>query len=252
MENAEYRNIFENEDTNFYYIATHAFVLALVKRVIATNKVVRLLDAGAGTGMLAKKLSALGRVAAVDISPRAVSFARKRGVRVRQASLADLPYPTNTFDVVTCVDVLHHRRINDGKALGELHRVLKPGGVLVLRVPALPWLRLSHDDVVHTRHRYTKDELRMRLRTAGFIVDKLTYVGLVLLPFRIVRKLYELLLPPHTAQSLLTPLPVPINRCATWLMHLDHWIAVGVGLPIGIGLVAVAKKRRYQNIPERK
>lgn len=242
MENAEYRNIFENEETNFYYVATHALVLALVNRLIPKKRGVKLLDAGAGTGMLAKKLSSVGRVTAVDDSGQAVRFARKRGVAVRKASLMHLPYPTDTFDVITCIDVLYHRRVNDDRALRELYRVLKPGGFMVVRVPAIEWLRIAHDEVVHTRHRYQKRELREKLTAAGFTVDKLSYSGLVLLPFRIVRKLYESLFPSKKARSIVTPLPFLINWVITAILRIEHWFVLRINLPIGIGLLAIVRK----------
>jgi len=242
MENAEYQNIFQNEETNFYYVATHALVLSLIRRYVPMKHRGLLLDAGAGTGMLAQKLSSWGRVEAVDISKQAVFFARKRGVVVRKASIARLPYRANTFDVTTCIDVLYHRQVNDVRALRELYRVLRPGGILIVRVAALAWARIGHDDVVHTRHRYQKKELGEKLTGAGFTVDKLSSVGMALLPFRLARKLYETVVRPTQATSAVTPLPVLINWLLTKIMLLENWLLVRSNLPIGIGLVAIARK----------
>lgn len=243
MENAEYQNIFDNEVTNFYYLATHELVMTLVKRYIASGITLRLLDAGAGTGMLAKKLASLGNVQAVDISPHAVSLARRRGIRVRKASLSSLPYASGTFDAVTCIDVLYHRRVNERQALRELYRVLKPGGVVIFRVPALSWLRTCHDDFVHTRHRYTKGAFARKLRAAGFLIELLSYVDFSLLPFRIVMKLYESLVPVRAHSSIMR-LPTMMNLVMTTLMRLDHLISLRIPMPIGLGLVAVARKGR--------
>ncbi len=243
MENAEYQNIFQNEGTNFYYVATHALVLALVRRYVPMKRRGKILDAGAGTGMLAKKLRSMGVVTAIDVHEQAIFFARARGVTVRKASLGRLPYRANTFDVTTCIDVLYHRQVEDDvQALRELYRVLRPGGVLIVRVAALPWARTAHDDVVHARHRYQKKELDEKLTGAGFTVDKLSYVGLVLLPFRLARKLYETVVHPKRPTSAVTPLPVLINWVLTTIMLLEHWLVVYINLPIGIGLIAVARK----------
>ncbi len=242
MENAEFQNIFENEETNFYYVATHTLVLSLIRRYVPMKHRGLLLDAGAGTGMLAQKLSSWGRVEAVDVSGRAVFFARKRGVAVRKASIDRLPYPARTFDVITCVDVLYHRQVNDVRALRELYRVLRPGGVLIVRVAALAWLWTAHDDVVHARHRYQKKELDEKLTGAGFTVDKLSSVGMALLPFRLAQKLYESVFPPKKPISSVAPLPVLTNWMLTTIMLLEHWLVVRCDLPIGIGLIAVARK----------
>ena len=160
MDISEYKNIFENEESHFFYVGNHNMVLSLVKRYLKPGKEIRILDAGCGTGLLAKKLEKFGVVTGIDISPEAILYAKKRGIRAIKASVTKLPFKDETFDLVVSIDVLYHQNVeNDLNALGEFKRVLKPNGILIVKVPAYNWLRGSHDIVVHTKHRYTLEEL---------------------------------------------------------------------------------------------
>ena len=163
MEAAEYRNIFENEETHFYYRAVHNLVITLVQKFIPHSER-KILDAGCGTGLLAKKLMCLGRVTAIDMSPLACELSQRREVNAIQGGVTALPFPANTFDAVVSIDVIYHKAVeDDAKALSEMARVLKPGGFLILRVPAVPWLRSQHDKFVHTRERYGRKDLAQKL-----------------------------------------------------------------------------------------
>ncbi|MBI4091874.1 MAG: class I SAM-dependent methyltransferase, partial [Candidatus Levybacteria bacterium] len=88
MELLEYKNIYDNEEKHFFYRANHALFLSFIKDLKAKNvNALKILDAGCGTGLLAKKLGKFGDVAGVDISPQALFYAKKRGIRVKQASV---------------------------------------------------------------------------------------------------------------------------------------------------------------------
>src|SRR5687768_16790056 len=126
MQRSEYLNIYKNEETHFYYKANHNIILSLISRYVPQKRL-KILDAGCGTGLLAKKLEKLGNVEGIDYSTEAVRFAKKRGVIVKQGLVDKLPYNKNTFDVVVCVDVINHSWVkNEQKALEEMNRVLKP------------------------------------------------------------------------------------------------------------------------------
>src|SRR3989344_9097473 len=128
MQTSEYENIYKNEGHHFFYVGNHFVILNLVRRH-AKDSTHNILDAGCGTGLLAKKLQSFGKVTGVDISPEAIKYAKKRGVDARLASIAKLPFKKATFDLVVSVDVLYHQKVkNDRTALLEFKRVLKPGG----------------------------------------------------------------------------------------------------------------------------
>lgn len=242
MQVKEYQNIFEQENKHFYYVSIHKLFLNLVKKY-GPDKKLKILDAGCGTGMLAKKMGRLGKVTGVDISEEAVKLARKRGIKVRQASLQSLPFSANYFDLATCVDVIYHRAVkNDQKAISELYRVLKPKGILIIKVPAHPWLRLSHDRFVHTKRRYQRKELVDKLKRAEFQLVKISFVNMTLLTPAIFKHWGEKLSPPPKHQSLIQPIPKFINRILIEVLSWENYLVEKIGLPFGLSLLAVCKK----------
>ena len=109
MQVSEYKNIFLNESTHFYYIGTHNTILYLVKIYLPKKKNPKILDAGCGTGLLMKKIGKIGRVWGVDISPEAIKFTKRRGIKnTIISSVEKLPFQDNVFDIVVSVDVLYH------------------------------------------------------------------------------------------------------------------------------------------------
>lgn len=240
MQTAEYKNIFQNESSHFFYKANHAIVLSLAKRFLGV-KSPKILDAGCGTGLLAKKLGRLGNVWGIDISPEAVKFAKKRGVKVKRASVLKIPFQANTFDLVTSLDVIYHKQVKDNIALSEFYRVLKPGGILILRVPANKWLRLVHDKEVHTRERYTHYELQKKLLRAGFQIELLSFVNMVLLPLAILKQLKESLSNKKIESGVGRVYPF-INKIILTLLLIEVTLLRYVNLPFGLGLISVCRK----------
>ncbi|OGY09471.1 MAG: hypothetical protein A2700_01975 [Candidatus Blackburnbacteria bacterium RIFCSPHIGHO2_01_FULL_44_64] len=242
MQISEYQNIYENEASHFFYVGNHFVILNLVRKY-ANSVNHNILDAGCGTGLLAKKLQLFGSVTGVDISPEAIKYAKKRGVNARLASIAKLPFKKATFDLVVSVDVLYHQKVkNDRTALLEFKRVLKPGGVLILKVPAYNWLRGSHDIVVHTKHRYTTEELERLAVMVGLKVIKASYFASFLLPLAILKRLYESIAPIGNTESDVRPAPPFLNSFMITLYKLESFLLAFVNLPFGLSTFVVLRK----------
>src|SRR5207249_2273884 len=106
-----------------------------------------LLDAGCGSGRMMEELGPLANVSGLDSDQHAVDLARSRGCsRVTLGRVEDMPYEAGSFDVVVCLDVLEHTP-DDVRSLAELRRVTRPGGHLVVTVPAYESLWSGHDVV---------------------------------------------------------------------------------------------------------
>ncbi len=243
MKIAEYKNIFNNEDSHFFYVANRRIIISLIEKFKTGGKKVRILDAGCGTGLLAKKLAKYGEVLGTDISDEAVKFARLCNIKVQKASITKLPFPTNTFDIVTCIDVINHRWVkNDLRALKELNRVLKTTGLLIIRASANSWLHLSHDQHVFLKKRYDKSEFQNKLLNAGFIIKKISYINMILLPMAMIQSLIEKLKPSQTSTSAIKTIPRPLNSLMTFILSLEARLLPWINLPFGIALIAICQK----------
>jgi SAM-dependent methyltransferase len=245
MQNSEYKNIYANEQSHFYYIATHNLIFSLISRYSNTSSKLSILDAGCGTGLLGQKLSKFGNVIGIDSHPLAVSYTKKRGASVVKGNIESLPFSNCSFDIVTCIDVLYHKHVSDDKrAIKEFFRVLKPGGVLVLRVPAFDWLYTRHDVVVQTRRRYYKQELHNKLNDAGLDVKKLSYIHLILLLPAILGVLSRFFIKYKPPVSSIGTIPSFLNRIVVILLTAEVWMLKYINIPCGVGLVAVAAKKQ--------
>lgn len=199
-----------------------------------------ILDAGCGSGRTLDDLAARGRARGIELNPQGVEAARGRGHEVTQASVEQIPHDDDTFDLVTCLDVIEHTD-DDAVALKELHRVTKSKGRLVVTVPAHPRLWSRHDVVNGHRRRYTRASLRTAAMKGGWTVARMTGFNVAyLLPAALVRRRTaheeaassDLQLTPP---SLDTALELPLRAEAGIIRR-------GANLPPGLSLLAVLLK----------
>lgn len=242
MQASEYKNIFLNENSHFYYRGTHNTVLSLLNKYSPEKKKLKILDAGCGTGLLMKKLEKYGDVFGVDISPEAIKYTKKRRIKnTSLASIEKLPFKDNNFDIIISVDVLYHQRVgNDIKALKEFNRVLKPGGILIVKVPAFNWLRGHHDIVVETRHRYTKKELGEKLKASGFEIMKLSYANMTVFPIALLKRITERF--QKNPSTDVEKVSSYLNKTLIKIMGVEDKLMAFYGLPFGLSVLAVAQK----------
>ena len=252
MEREQYELMYRQEERHWWYAGMRRISAALLERYaataesgLATGERPEILDAGCGSGGMTRFLERYGRVTGVDLAPVAIDLARRRGVRrLARGSVGTLPFATTSFDLVTSFDVLYHLAVDDdAAAFAELHRVLRPGGVLLVRLPAYDWIRGDHDRAVHTRHRYTRGELTGRLRQAGFRVEHASYANFVLFPLAPAKRLLERRNDSNGGRvaDLWQP-PGPLNRVLTDLLALEAGPASRLALPWGLSVFAVGRK----------
>jgi len=191
MEPQEYALLDATEEGMWWFAAAHAVLLGALARLPGPAGSA-LLDAGCGTGGLLKRLAASvpGRPrAGIDYAPDAISRARaKTDALLAVASIHALPFATGSFGAVFSVDVLCHRAVDEARALAELHRVLAPGGTLLINMPAYQWLHSAHDRRVHNRRRYTRAEVRAMVAAAGFEAIEARYWNSLLFPVMVLQR----------------------------------------------------------------
>ena len=199
------------------------------------------LDAGCGTGGGLDWLAAFGSAHGVDLHPAAIRLAGAlhRG-RLAQADVRALPFPANSFDLLRSFDVLYQLQpTSDVTALREFSRVLKPGGWLLLRLPAYDWLRSAHDRCVQTKYRYSKPELVGKLRGVGLQPVRLSHAnGLLIVP----ALLWRLCQRNQPAASDVRTLPGALNKALKFCLGVESIWLRHYNLPFGLSLLALAQK----------
>jgi SAM-dependent methyltransferase len=229
------------EDRHWWYVGMRA-IAADVLAGLPLSAGGRVLDAGCGTGGNAALLGRHGRVVGVDLSELALELAAGRGrAPLVCASVTRLPFADATFDLVASFEVLCHRAVGDDvAALGELRRVLRPGGYLLVRLPALEWLRGAHDAAVHTERRYRAGELRARIARAGLEPIRVTYLNTLLLPLAAAKRAAERLT--RAEGDDLGPAPPLLEAFFRAALAAERRLLRRRDLPIGVSLLAVARR----------
>ncbi|MBI2515744.1 MAG: class I SAM-dependent methyltransferase [Opitutae bacterium] len=241
MQAEEYRKMADVEDVMWYYRALHRHVGRALRHHLPSAA--EILDAGCGTGGLLRRLKhaePAWRLTGLDLSPQAAEFARQRaGVEVAEGSVLQLPFADGRFDAIVSCDVLC--QVDDPvAALREFARCLKPGGVVVLTMPAYQWMFSYHDRQVSNLRRYTRGETLALLRAAGLAPRESTYWNMLTLPLAVLRRK---VFPPRVPASDVLLYPAPVEAIFNAMMLLEHgWLGAGLGLPCGSSLVAVGRK----------
>jgi SAM-dependent methyltransferase len=245
VEKEEYRKLFELEDHLWWFKGMRDISLVILNRFISDSGTLTLLDAGCGTGGMLQHLAALGLPVGIDISTDALQFAARRSEPIlANASVSHIPFPDQTFDLVTSLDVVYHRAVaDDSVALAEMARVLRPGGSLLIRVPAYDWLRSRHDEAVHTRHRYEKTELKEKLEKAGLQPLYTTYANCCLFPIALAKRLMEKVVSPTKRDSDVEPVAEPWNGLLYTVLRFEALVLRYAKLPFGLSLIALARRR---------
>jgi SAM-dependent methyltransferase len=187
-----YPILFRVEQSHWWHIGRRRILAGFVEEIcrLVTDRRPRILDVGCGTGANLLMLSKYGDAEGVDVSEDALAFCRERGLdKVKLGAGEELPYEDGTFDLVTAFDVVEHMD-DDLAGLREMRRVLRPGGRVLLFVPAFMFLWGLQDDVSHHRRRYRMSGLRRVLEEAGFEIERTTYANITFfLPILLMRKL---------------------------------------------------------------
>lgn len=242
----EYQVMYEVEDTYWWYVGMRSIFLSLLDGHYGSRTDLEILDAGCGTGAMLSHLRLYGEVVAVDLSAEALRLAATRevqGCRLVQCSLTDLPFEDGSFELVTSFDVIccitEH-----GLAFQELSRVLKPGGRLVVNLPAYNPLRSEHDVAVHIQKRYTRADVAAEAERVGLSVERLAHANTLLFPIAAAVRLAKRVpsKPASEARSDLKPLPSIINRGLAQVLFAERWLLQKVDLPFGLSVVCVARK----------
>lgn len=247
MEKDEYRKHFELEESFWWFRGRRKILLSLLRSHRMPNLPLVWLDAGCGTGFNMTFFAPLGTVFGCDFSEEALAFCRKRGLKnLARADVQRLPYKNEAFDAASLLDVLYHKNIfDDVAALKDVHRTLKPGGLLLVTDSAFNVLRSRHDLAVHGRERYRKKALKQKLEKAGYQVLRLSYFNFLMFPvIFLVRFTERIRRPkPDAIQSDLKAVPPLANGFLFGILKFEAFLSKRINLPWGSSLICLARKK---------
>ena len=241
MHPEEYAAMFRVEETHWWYRALHRLIFQCLEKELSDWQTKRILDVGCGTGAILKRLGNPEKNIGVDLAPEALVFCRQRGLHnVREGNICALPFADASFNAVICSSVLYHQWVSDiERAMGEMHRVLRPGGVLLINVPAFRFLHSTHDEAVMTARRFRKPEIRRLLKEQNFEIRRLTYWTALLFPLAVMARTFG---GSKMGRDFDLDKDSFVQKLFLKVMELEAGLLTKMSLPFGVALLAVARK----------
>ena len=243
MKDQDLDEIAEFERTYWWHVGRRRMIARLLRAAAPARRPLRVLDVGCGTGANLPLLAELGW--AVGVEPSAVGLARCRaqGHDVVGGSAVALPFPDQAFDVVTALDVIEHLD-DDHAAAREAWRVLRPGGLFMVTVPAYRFLWSVHDEQLGHRRRYVASEVHQLLNVCGFEVLRRSYAIMFTFPAITGFRIAQGLLPALARRGAsYVHLPGPLNGLLVRLLDAESLALSVVDLPVGTSVVALGRRR---------
>lgn len=242
MERSAYAEMAAIDEIHWWYKARRKIIASLISREIHLRPDATIVEIGCGTGSNLSFLSRFGRLTGIEPDEVARTFAKARSqVPVIEGRLPDgLPINDQSAEMIVMLDVLEHID-DDLGALRAIGQKLKPGGRLLLTVPALPSLWSAHDLEHHHKRRYTDQTLRAVVMDSGLELEKISYFNTLLLPLIAAVRGIKSLAGNSTPD---TGLPATwLNKVLEAVFSLERFMIGRVPLPLGVSLVMIARAR---------
>tara|TARA_B100000315_G_scaffold122406_1_gene112271 strand:- start:609 stop:1346 length:738 start_codon:yes stop_codon:yes gene_type:complete len=244
METQEYKKMYDLEESHWWFLNKRKLIFSFLKKYYPKKDIGRrILDVGCGTGIILNEFDKYGKAYGIDLSQHALKFCKLRGLKnVTKGSVLDIPFRSDYFDIVGCFDVLYHKDVSDDeKALKELARVCKKGGRIFITDSACKFLLGRHDIASHARTRYSAKEIRQKLKSAGFKIERLTYYNFFLFPFVFLKRKLSILFNAKESTDLKKENPV-VDVLLELIMSVERTLLKLTNFPFGVSLFCVARK----------
>jgi len=238
MERIVYDQMAELDQRHWWYRARREVLAALIRRT-GVPAHARILEIGCGTGHNLAMLSEFGEVDALELDAAARKIAAKRlGRPVMKAPLPELKgVPAAHYDLIGAFDVIEHID-DDVAALASIATRLKPGGKLVITVPAHPWMWSAHDVVNHHQRRYSKRSLKALVDGSPLKLERIGHLNSLLFPAAVAERLWSKVRGKDDADLALPA--KPLNAALERVFALERYAVGRLPLPPGLSLFAVA------------
>ncbi|HCB76495.1 MAG TPA: SAM-dependent methyltransferase [Sphingomonas bacterium] len=241
MDRIVYDRMAAHDTTHWWYRARREILADYLAREASLPKRARILEIGCGTGHNLPMLAGFGEVDAIEIDPAARGFAAERlGKPVGDAPLPALTgVERSAYDLVAVLDVVEHVE-DDVAALKGMAEVLKPGGAILVTVPAHPWMWSAHDTVNHHHRRYSKRTLDKAIRNAGLRHNGLRYFNSLLFPVAVAARVAGKLTGKDDSDD--SPPAAPVNKALEAVFRLERHLVGRVPLPPGLSIITLVRK----------
>jgi SAM-dependent methyltransferase len=240
MKPQAYVEMAATEDRHWWFVGRRRIAADTIAH-LGLPQPARILEGGAGTGGNLALLSGFGEVEAMELDAAAREHANAKSagsVVVRAGAFPnEVPFAPGSFDLVCLFDVLEHVE-QDVETLQVLRGLLRPGGRILLTVPAYRFLWSAHDEFLLHKRRYTAGELATKARAGGLKVRKISYFNTVLFPLAALARLADRLRGGGTASGTAVP-PAAINRLFAGVLGIEAIWLRRFSLPFGVSLLAV-------------
>jgi len=248
MQDQEYHVLASLEQRHWWYRSLRRRVVErLTREATRQGHALNVFDAGCGTGGMLAELRAQASIASTagcDLHPLALTYARERGLRVAERSVNELPLDDALYDAVISLDVLYHRQVDPPRALAGMAAMLRPGGLLLINVAAMPCLERRHDRRVMGGRRFLADGLSRQVRAVGLRPESVSYWNSWLTPLLWLQTRMEALFPEGGDQddSDVTLPPMGLNNLLILLLQLEEQVSRNLPLPWGSSLMLLARR----------
>lgn len=242
MDRAVFERMAEQDQLHWWFVARRRILSDLIAREVRPRAGARILEIGCGTGHNLDMLGRFGTVDAIELDDHARAVAEKRlGRPVMKARLPELEgVEDGAYDLVALLDVLEHVEA-DEPALAAIARKLKPGGRILITVPANKWMWSAHDVAHHHFRRYGRSELRAVIAKAGLKIELMSFFNSLLFPLAAAARIAGKIVGKTSSDDQIPP--APLNRLFTGVFGLERYLVGRVPLPAGVSIVALLSTR---------
>ena len=239
MERIVYEQMAQLDQRHWWYRARREVIAVLIRRLAPPPAGARILEVGCGTGHNLAMLGQFGAVDALELDEEARAMAETRlGKPVHNAPLPELAgVDARAYDLIGAFDVIEHID-DDAAALASIAARLKPGGKLVVSVPAHQWMWSAHDVVNHHKRRYSKSALRGLIERSPLRLEGIGYFNSLLFPVAVGERMLSKVRGKDDADLKLPP--APLNSALETAFAAERHLIGRVPLPPGLSLFAVA------------
>ena len=240
MDRIVYDRMAAHDSTHWWYRARRDILADYLTRYGELPQGARILEIGCGTGHNLPMLAQFGTVEAIEIDPAARTIAAERlGRPIGAAPLPGLPgVERGAYDLVAVLDVVEHIE-DDVAALAAMKTLLKPGGKILIAVPAHQWMWSAHDVVNHHHRRYSKKTLRSAIERAGLTPDRLGYFNSLLFPLAATARLVGRMTGRDDSDD--SPPPPAVNSLFETIFRLERHMVGRMPMAPGVSIVTLAR-----------